>query len=521
MRFQNLSTVEHCTYLGLEQRSSVCRYAVSLGLVVYYPYGQTGTEPYLPSPEALSTDDIPIPTPGWMAPVEQAYHTPTKDAHIMAREWAESTLMTDHLVCLASRWMMSFHAAFLDKTVTTLALEMRQTEVLFLTYWTHITHKPRFARRNQVRYGAAFSSAAQALRYAATETDVRYIYILPVSQCQIIDQTAPHLAIPGTLAHAVDIGAVLVDIASIPTDHSLAHVPPLPVSDMRPLALGTDDPLQVNVWLNDAQFSIHTICDTMEWMGQTTQVHHTQGRRSLHVICDASLQKQVHPHMLGMYLSQPELSANDSLPHVRWPDKRDSIRTDRHACTQLVSSLVWVFLYQPLSNLRKDEAYHRRWVLALMTRTPNRQEWIGTYQSTSPNAAHITMFRPNMADRPLPALTPMADQRYSFRYTSPLAAVWFRATQPSSGLCCSPPYMDPVSYIIETMRRAKEARLCVPPRLWKDLLGYHKIGEGMMNPVTGSSLDVIDTFSRFDSASFPCEKKTIWCMEDLVACSQC
>ena len=195
MRFQNLSTVEHCTSLGLEQRSSVCRYAVSLGLVVYYPYGQTGTEQHLPSPEALSTDDIPTPTPGWMAPVEQAYHTPTKDAHIMAREWAESTLMTDHLVCLASRWMMSFHAAFLDKTVTTLALEMRQTEVLFLTYWTHITHKPRFARRNQVRYGAAFSSAAQALRYAATETDVRYIYILPVSQCQIIDQTAPHLAI--------------------------------------------------------------------------------------------------------------------------------------------------------------------------------------------------------------------------------------------------------------------------------------------------------------------------------------
>jgi hypothetical protein len=43
----------------------------------------------------------------------------------------------------------------------------------------------------------------------------------------------------------------------------------------------------------------------------------------------------------------------------------------------------------------------------------------------------------------------------------------------------------------------------VPPRLWKDLLGYHKIGEGMMNPVTGSSLDGIDTFSRFDNASFP------------------
>ena len=55
-RFQNLSTVEHCTSLGLEQRSSVCRYAVSLGLVVYYPHGQAGTEEHLPSPEAPSAD---------------------------------------------------------------------------------------------------------------------------------------------------------------------------------------------------------------------------------------------------------------------------------------------------------------------------------------------------------------------------------------------------------------------------------------------------------------------------------
>ena len=51
----------------------------------------------------------------------------------------------------------------------------------------------------------------------------------------------------------------VVDIGSVPTDHSLAHIPPLPVLDMRPLALETDDPLQVNVWLNDTQFSIHTV----------------------------------------------------------------------------------------------------------------------------------------------------------------------------------------------------------------------------------------------------------------------
>ena len=48
-RFQDLSTVAHCASIGLEQPSSVCRYAVSMGLVVYYPYGQSGTEQYLPS----------------------------------------------------------------------------------------------------------------------------------------------------------------------------------------------------------------------------------------------------------------------------------------------------------------------------------------------------------------------------------------------------------------------------------------------------------------------------------------
>ena len=233
--------------------------------------------------------------------------------------------MTDHLVCHASRWMMSFHEAFLDKTVATVALERAQTEVFFVAYWTHISHKPRFAR-NRVRYGAAFTSVARALQYAASEIDVRYIYMIPVSRCQIVDQAAPRTTIPDALTRAVGIGAVLVDIGSVPTDHSLAHIPPLPVFDMRPLALETDDPLQVNMGLHDTQFSIHRVCGTMEWMGQTTQVHHARGARSLHVICDASLQKQVRPHLLGMYLNQPGLSAVDSPPRIRWSDKRDSIR---------------------------------------------------------------------------------------------------------------------------------------------------------------------------------------------------
>ena len=85
-RFQDLTTVENCVSHGLDRRSSVCRYAVSLGLLVYYPFGQSDTAQHLPSPEAISTEDAPTPTPGWMAPAKQAHYSPAKHAHVMARD---------------------------------------------------------------------------------------------------------------------------------------------------------------------------------------------------------------------------------------------------------------------------------------------------------------------------------------------------------------------------------------------------------------------------------------------------
>ena len=172
-----------------------------------------------------------------MAPAEQAHYSPEKDAHAMAREWAESTLMTDHLVCHTSRWMMTFHESFLDNTVARLVLE------------------------------TAFTSAARALQYAATEIDVQYIYILPVSQCQIVDQMAYRTTIPETLTRAIGMGAVLVDIGSIPTDHPLTHIPPLPISTMRPLALETDDPLRVNIYADSRRLraQLTSQCSAHTW----------------------------------------------------------------------------------------------------------------------------------------------------------------------------------------------------------------------------------------------------------------
>ena len=163
--FRDLSTVDACSSHGIGNHSSACRYAVSLGLVVYYPYGHMGTLQFISPPDALSTGGILIPTPGWLPPDPPVPGSPAKDAHTLAREWAESLLMTDHLVAHASRWMMTFHDSFLNKSAAISALQHARPDLLFLAHQTRTTHRPRFARRRP-RHGVAFTSAVQALRYA-------------------------------------------------------------------------------------------------------------------------------------------------------------------------------------------------------------------------------------------------------------------------------------------------------------------------------------------------------------------
>ena len=72
------------------------------------------------------------------------------------------------------------------------------------------------------------------------------------------------------------MGAVLVDVGPLPTEHAMSHIPPLHVSTMRPLctlALNVDGPMSVHVLVDDTQMSIQTVCDAAEWMGQATQTH--------------------------------------------------------------------------------------------------------------------------------------------------------------------------------------------------------------------------------------------------------
>ena len=176
-------------------------------------------------------------------------------------------LMTEHLVAHASRWMLAFHDSFLNKSAAISALTRTQQDVLFLAHRTRTTHRPRFARRRPP-YGAAFTSAARALRYAMGQADIQYMYMLPSAQCLVVDVSASRASVSTVFTHALAMEAVVVDVGSLPVEHAISHVPPLHVSNMRPLALDADDPMSVCIPVDGTPMSIQAVCDTAEWMGQ-------------------------------------------------------------------------------------------------------------------------------------------------------------------------------------------------------------------------------------------------------------
>ena len=105
----------------------------------------------------------------------------------------------------------------------------------------------------------------------------------------------------------------------------MSHIPPLRVSTMRPLALDDEDPMSVNVLVDDTQMSIQAMCEATEWMEQATQTHQGNDARPLRVVCDASLQQQVHPHLLRMYLDQTAPTTTLNPSRERWPCSQNRI----------------------------------------------------------------------------------------------------------------------------------------------------------------------------------------------------
>ena len=131
-------------------------------------------------------------------------------------------LMTKHLVAHASRWMMVFHDSFLNKSAAVSTLTRARQDILLLTSRARTTHRPRFARRRPP-YGAAFASAARALRYATECLDIQYIYMLPSAQCRVVQEPAPRTSDSTTFAHALAMEAVVIDVGSLPVEHAICH----------------------------------------------------------------------------------------------------------------------------------------------------------------------------------------------------------------------------------------------------------------------------------------------------------
>ena len=71
------------------------------------------------------------------------------------------------------------------------------------------------------------------------------------------------------------------------------------------------------------------------------------------------------------------------------------------------------------------------------------------------------------------------------------------------GFAPPPPCLNPITFIIDVTRRARMARACSIPRLWKDLLTYHALSANVVGhgPL---AFDMLDVFSSFDVDSFPC-----------------
>ena len=201
-----------------------------------------------------------------------------------------------------------------------------------------------------------------------------------------------------------------------------------------------------------------------------------------------------------MYLDQTAPTANPPPPRERWPCSQNRILLARTACKQSAGSLIWVFMFQPLSN--RELFSHRRWALASLTQITGEQKWQLRYQSLTSGTHRAVIFRPHMANAPLPPVAPM-DDAYTYDWPRPLDAVWFPATTPLDGLCSPPPCLNPVTYAIDVMRRARAARACSIPRLWKDLLAYHALSANIAGHGT-PVIDILDVFSLFDVDSFPC-----------------
>ena len=208
------------------------------------------------------------------------------------------------------------------------------------------------------------------------------------------------------------------------------------------------------------------------------------------IICDASLQKQIHPHLRHQYIERTPTPGNNLRPSSRWPVLKKHTHLERANCMSTPDSLIWVFLFQPPSD--EEEFLLHRWVLATMNKIENK--WQIRYQSTTSTVQHAVVYRTHMKQQRWPPFAPLHGA-FSFLWDNPHGAVWFPATLSTNtaNICHPPPHLDPISFIIQAMQRAKDVRASMNGnKKWDDLLRYHDhdTNENIRNPFGHSVMNI-------------------------------
>ena len=149
--------------------------------------------------------------------------------------------------------------------------------------------------------------------------------------------------------------------------------------------------------------------------GHTTLLQTPCKSGPIRIICDASLQKQVHPHLLRQYIQRTPTPDDNSRPSTRWPVLQKRTYLERAQCMATPNCLIWVFLFQPPSE---EEAFLRhRWILATMNKVENK--WQIKYQSTTGTIQHAVVYRSHMQRQRWPPFAPLRDDAFSFLWDNP------------------------------------------------------------------------------------------------------
>ena len=135
-----------------------------------------------------------------------------------------------------------------------------------------------------------------------------------------------------------------------------------------------------------------SVCDAFEWMGHTALLKAPCKSGPVRIICDASLQKQVHPHLLHQCLERTPTPGSNLRPSSRWPVLQKHTHLERANCMSSPDSLIWVFLFQPSSD--EEEFLRHRWVLATLSKVEHK--WQIRYQSTTSTVQHTVVYRTHM-----------------------------------------------------------------------------------------------------------------------------